>query len=216
VNEGALEKYTGLMEADHAFFRYDETGQWLELFEALAAEVRALRAERDEIKCKAVEQSEYIQSHGLTEFEMDRLRARVAELQARIRDLQVIHNDAYERSRPTELEELRAERDGLKARVAELETDAANWRKIEAMPMNFRLAHEPVFEFPGDDDWDTKRHYEWAVLYHSTLTSHGATPQEALDRAMKNPQRWVPDYVLTMWREAYLAALEAAQKGEPC
>jgi hypothetical protein len=102
----------------------------------------------------------------------------------------------------------------LLAHIAELETDAANWRKIEAMPMNFRLAHKPVFEFPGDDDWDTKRHYEWAVLYHSTLTSHGATPQEALDRAMKNPQRWVPDYVLTMWREAYLAALEAARKEE--
>jgi hypothetical protein len=43
VSEDVLEKYTGLMEADHAFFRYDETGQWLELFEALAAEVRALR-----------------------------------------------------------------------------------------------------------------------------------------------------------------------------
>lgn len=81
MNEGVLEKYTGLMESDHAFFRYDETGQWLELFEALAAEVRVLRAERDEIKCKAVEQSEYIQSHGLTEFEMARLRRRVAELE---------------------------------------------------------------------------------------------------------------------------------------
>lgn len=47
----------------------------------LAAEVRALRAERDEIKRKAIEQSEYIQSHGLTEYEMARLKARVAELE---------------------------------------------------------------------------------------------------------------------------------------
>jgi hypothetical protein len=93
---------------------------------------------------------------------------------------------------------LRAERE----RVAELEADAANWRKVEAMPMNFRLAHEPVLAFPGDDDWDTKRHYEWAVLYQSVFTSNGATPQEALDRAMNNPQRWVPDFVLTMWRQA--------------
>lgn len=98
----------------------------------------------------------------------------------------------------------------VEKRAAELEADAANWRKVEAMPMNFRLAHEPVSAFPGDDDWDTKRHYEWAVLYHSTFTSNGATPREALDRAMNNPQRWVPDFVLTMWREAYLAALEAA------
>jgi hypothetical protein len=48
----------------------------------LAAEVLALREERDEIKRKAIEQSEYIQSRGLTEYEMARLKARVAELEA--------------------------------------------------------------------------------------------------------------------------------------
>ena len=56
------------------------------------------------------------------------LQTRVAELeerlrseQARVRDLQVIHTEAYERSRPTELELLQVERDALTARVAELD-----------------------------------------------------------------------------------------------
>jgi cell division protein FtsB len=176
VNEGALEKYTGLMEADHAFFRYDETGQWLELFEALAAEVRALRAERDEIKCKAVEQSEYIQSHGLTEFEMDRLRARVAELEARIRDLQVIHNDAYERSRPTELEELRAERDGLKARVAELETDAMLGKAVREMPLGGILRHRNRC----DGGWFYTPDCEHFWTFYA-----GSSPEAALEAARK-------------------------------
>jgi BMFP domain-containing protein YqiC len=103
-------------------------GYYEEMMDEDESELRQLKARvaaLEEVERKAIEQSEYIQSHGLTEFEMDRLRARVAELEARIRDLQVIHNDAYERSRPTELEELRAERDGLKARVAELESHIA-------------------------------------------------------------------------------------------
>ena len=46
-------------------------------------QIKALREERDEIKRKAIEQSEYIQSHGLTEYEMERLKARIAELETK-------------------------------------------------------------------------------------------------------------------------------------
>jgi seryl-tRNA synthetase len=65
----------------------------------LAAELRALREERDEIKRKAVEQSEYIQSHGLTAFEMAGLKARVAELESQVKrweDLFAVTEEAAE------------------------------------------------------------------------------------------------------------------------
>jgi len=65
-------------------------------------------------------------------------RKRVAELekrlrseQARVRDLQVIHTEAYERSRPTELELLQVERDALTARVAELETPKTQIQELQ-------------------------------------------------------------------------------------
>jgi chromosome segregation ATPase len=95
----------------------------------LAAALQTLRTERDEDDARYMKALKRIAN---ADDEIERLRARVAELEAKIRDLQVIHNDAYERSRPTELEELRAERDVLKERVAELESHLAAtdpWRE---------------------------------------------------------------------------------------
>ena len=78
MSDDVLVKYADIIKdaerpGDHPAY------QWCIAY--LAAEVRALREERDEIKRKAIEQSEYIQSHGLTEYEMARLKARVAELE---------------------------------------------------------------------------------------------------------------------------------------
>jgi hypothetical protein len=111
----------------------------------------------------------------------------------------------------------------LLAHIAELEGDATNWRKVETMPMDFRLAHFSVVLWPDEPDYEQKRHYEWAVLYDSVFTSNGATPEEALDRAMTGSYRCAPDFVVALWRETFEAgvskleneaALEAARKGE--
>ena len=48
---------------------------------AALAESDDLRAQLADVQRKASEQSEYIQSHGLTEYEMERVRAQVKELE---------------------------------------------------------------------------------------------------------------------------------------
>ena len=59
--------------------------KWYEHYAAEQDELRRLRervAELEEVERKAVAQSEYIQSHGLTDYEMARLKAWVADLQS--------------------------------------------------------------------------------------------------------------------------------------
>lgn len=51
---------------------------------ATIRELQARIAELEEVERKAIAQSEYIQSHGLTEYEMARLKAWVAELESHI------------------------------------------------------------------------------------------------------------------------------------
>ena len=70
----------------------------------LAAALREEREQRAEIERKAIEQSEYIQAHGLTEYEVARLKA------------QVETTTWYNGTLLTELSTLRE-------RVAELETE---------------------------------------------------------------------------------------------
>jgi hypothetical protein len=48
---------------------------------AFLATIRELQQQRDLVQRKASEQSEYIQSHGLTEYEMERVRAQVNALE---------------------------------------------------------------------------------------------------------------------------------------
>jgi DNA-directed RNA polymerase subunit RPC12/RpoP len=49
-------------------------------------------AELEVIEQKAIEQSEYIQSHGLTEFEVAGLRSRIAELEAQLAQMREAEN----------------------------------------------------------------------------------------------------------------------------
>ena len=79
---------------------------------ALLDEVERLR----EIERKALEQSEYIQTHGLTEYELARKNAEIALLRARIAAL-----EAVVAAKPTcacaRAERLQAEVDGLRVEV---------------------------------------------------------------------------------------------------
>jgi hypothetical protein len=112
------------------------------------------------------------------------LQARVAELEAKIRDLQVIHNDAYERSRPTELEELRAERDVLNARVAEMEPDAKLGRMVREMPEGAELAHVVMTSGRSYFTYAEPRP-TWGLL--SRCARNGDTPAEAMQEVRSKP-----------------------------
>ncbi len=66
---------------------HDEVDAKSDCIQELAAALRTSQArvaELEEVERKAIEQSEYIQSHGLTEYEMASLQARVAELESHI------------------------------------------------------------------------------------------------------------------------------------
>ena len=58
---------------------------YLKRYSARPAAALDLQAQRDAAKAEATQQSEYIQSHGLTEFEMSRLQAELKAANKRIK-----------------------------------------------------------------------------------------------------------------------------------
>ena len=85
--------------------------------------LQARVVELEVVERKALEQSEYIQAHGLTEYEMARLKA------------QVETTTWYNGTLLTELSTLREQ-------LAELEADAALGRMVREMPLSAKLGHE--------------------------------------------------------------------------
>jgi hypothetical protein len=80
--EGGIREFGALPIGDEQFETLSPKAKTA--FSEMLATIRELQArvaELEEVERKAIAQSEYIQSHGLTEYEMARLKARVEELE---------------------------------------------------------------------------------------------------------------------------------------
>jgi len=100
--------------------------------------LQARVVELEVVERKALEQSEYIQAHGLTEYEMARLKA------------QVETTTWYNGTLLTELSTLREQ-------LAELEPDASLGRMVREMPEGVSLHHN----CNGYDEWSCEYGKTW-------------------------------------------------------
>jgi hypothetical protein len=76
---------------------------------------------------------------------------------------------------------LLVENDALRARVAELESDAERWRAVVRLAGGYGLELCRVIS-PDDVIY-------WVVDNHSTISAEGHTPEDALDAALEEEKR---------------------------